>query len=117
MDRFRLLQEFGKKAGRKSLDIDAVRLYLLLLAGCSETGHGKVPHSSLRSALGEDLSQAALRAAGRLLAEHGLIEFFNLETAAGRGATLVYRLLPLGEIGDGNSTGGDDGRSGHSTGR
>jgi hypothetical protein len=102
MDRFRLLSEFGKKAARESLDIGAVRLYLLLLAGCRESGRGKVPHTSLCSALGEELSPAGLRTAGRVLARHGLVEFFNLEAAASGGTDLDYRLPPHGGHGNGN---------------
>jgi hypothetical protein len=93
----RLLQKFRKVAVEKALKTDAVRLYMLLLANCPESGYGKISPAIIRNALGDNLSSDGLNAACSSLEENRFIEFSGLppKKMAERNHPLVYRLLPI----------------------
>jgi hypothetical protein len=95
MDKSRLLREFAARTDKEGLDLDAIRLYLLLLAG-SQDGHGRLPVKEIREA---GFSPLAQRAASRALVAQGLIELVPASFASGpeAGADLSYRLLPVKE--------------------
>lgn len=92
MDKSRLLREFAARAAEEALDLDAIRLYLLLLAGGGYSGHGKLTIGEIKAALGRDFSPSALRSACRALVRLKLIELPATEPEPN--ADLVYRLLP-----------------------
>jgi hypothetical protein len=93
MDKSRLLREFAALAAEGSLDLDATRLYLLLLAGSGRSGQGKVSIGEIKTALGKSFSFTALRSACRILMRMKLIELPTAEPQPD--ADLVFRLLPL----------------------
>ena len=95
MDKSRLLKEFAARADREALDLDAIRLYLLLLAD-SRQGRGRLPVKEIREA---GFSPQVQRAASQALVEKGLIELVPASPATGpeEGAGLGYRLLPVKE--------------------
>lgn len=97
MKKTSLVKNFRKVSTEKYLKTDAVRLYLLLLANCPETGYGKISRISIRLALGDNLSSAELNAACSSLEGNRLIEFSRLlpRKRADRQHALVYRLLPI----------------------
>jgi hypothetical protein len=92
MDKSRLLKEFAVRAAEESLDIDALRLYLLLLAGCAHSGYGKLTIEEVKTAFGKNFSAAALRSACRTLVRMKLVELPTAEQEPN--ADLVFRLLP-----------------------
>lgn len=93
MDKSRLLREFAARADKETLDLDAIRLYLLLLAD-SRQGHGRLPAKEIRAA---GFSPQAQREASRVLVACGLIEIVSSSSASGPedSADLDYRLLPV----------------------
>ncbi|MFA5516617.1 MAG: hypothetical protein WDA20_10060 [Desulfuromonadales bacterium] len=97
MNKSRFLQELQKITDEKSLEADAVRLYLLLLANCRGTGCGKVSRSMISSALGGNFSFVALKAACHSLRENGLLESFRFqsEEEIDHSFTMTYRLLTV----------------------
>lgn len=98
MDKSRLLQRFAELAVAESLDFDAIRLYLLLLAAGDESGEGTIDRSSLRSALQQP--PVVLEAACRALADRKLIVLLRPPGLAIGQPVLYYRLLPV----DGDET-------------
>lgn len=95
MDKSRLLKKFAAQADKEALDLDAIRLYLLLLAD-SRQGRGRLPVKEIR---GAGFSPQAQRAASQALIDKGLIELVPSFPATGpeEGADLGYRLLPVKE--------------------
>jgi hypothetical protein len=95
MDKSRLLREFAARADKEALDLDAIRLYLLLLAD-SRKGQGRLPVREIREAGFSPLAQLA---ASQALVDQGLIELDSSSPATGpeEGAVLGYRLLPVKE--------------------
>jgi hypothetical protein len=93
MDKSRLLREFAARAENETLDLDAIRLYLLLLAD-SRHGQGRLPVKQIRAA---GLTPHAQRAAFRSLIDKGLIELVSSPPAIDpdEGDDLSYRLLPV----------------------
>jgi hypothetical protein len=92
MDKSRLLREFAARAAEESLDLEAVRLYLLLLAGARHSGRGKMSIEEIKTGLGKSFSFADLRSACRTLVRMKLIELSAAEPEPD--ADLVFRLLP-----------------------
>jgi len=92
MDKSRLLREFAARAAEESLDSTTLRLYLILLAGGRDSGHGIMTMEEIRTALGKNFSSSSLRAACRALLRMKLIELPASEPEPG--ADLTFWLLP-----------------------
>ncbi len=99
VDKLRILKEFEKLALGDTLEIDEIRLYLLLLAYCREAISGEIAYGTVKGALGEGFSTARFRQACCQLTQYKLIEVVSpsLDRIAEGDFTLEYRLFPYAE--------------------
>lgn len=99
MDKLCLLKKIEKLALGNNLEIDEIRLYLLLLAYCREAISGEIAYATVKGALGEEFSPARFRQACRQLTQYNLIEVVSppLDRVTIGNFTLVYRIFPYVE--------------------
>ena len=99
MDKLHILKEFQKLAFGDILEIDEIRLYLLLLAYSREAKSGEITFRTVKDALGEGFSQARFKHACLRLASNNLIEVVSppLNRITGGDFSLVYRIFPYAE--------------------
>lgn len=94
MDKLRMLQDLEECTQRPGLTDDALRLYLLLLAACSDDGEGKLSLATVKEALGRDRFRVRLALGCARLKEAGLLVMADVGPLSdtSRGPALHYRL-------------------------
>lgn len=75
VDRLAMVRKLGELASSEGLEPDEIRLYLLLLANCDDSGEGKAGCRRLAIIFGHCRSRGRIRQALLRLAELGLIHF------------------------------------------
>jgi hypothetical protein len=96
VDKLRILKEFEKLALGDTLEIDEIRLYLLLLAFCRRANSGEIAYKTVNDALGKEFSPAMFEHALLRLSGNNLIELVSPPV----GRTVVedfvvaYRIFP-----------------------
>ena len=96
MDKLHILKEFEKLALGDTLEIDEIRLYLLLLAYCGGANSGEIAYRTVKDALGEGFSPARFKHALLRLSGNNLIELVSpsLGRCTVEDFTLAYRIFP-----------------------
>jgi hypothetical protein len=98
VDKHAVLKQFEKLAGKVSLNTGEIRLYLLLLANCRDTGDGEIEYITIKDALGDNRYMTGeLPQICRHLEEHGVIEVLStsLEEIIADNSILTYRIPPF----------------------
>ena len=96
MDKLRILKEFEKLALGDALEIDEIRLYLLLLAYCGRANNGEIAYKTVKYGLGEGFSPARFEQALLRLSGNNLIELVSplLDWCGVEDFILAYRIFP-----------------------
>ena len=99
MDRLRILKEFQKLALGDVLEIDEIKLYLLLLAYSRVAKYGEITYGTVKGAFGEELSLFRFRQVCCQLTRHNLVEIVSppLDKISGNDFILRYRIFPCRE--------------------
>lgn len=94
MNKMRALHDLEKRNLLPRLTDDALRLYLLLLAACSDGGEGVLSLATVKEAIGRDRFRTRLARACSCLKEIGLIETTDevSRPGAARRCCLHFRL-------------------------
>ena len=91
MNKSHQLRQFAQLA--TTLSFNAVRLYLLFLAGAKASGKGRLTPALLQQALGR--SPRELKGDMQVLVDAGLVELLSPAASPDCGSSLDYRLLPI----------------------
>ena len=97
MDKYAVLKQFEKLAGEIPMDSGEIRLYLLLLANCRDTGDGEIEYITIKDAFGGMYPTGELQRICRRMEKHGVIEIITppLEEITAGNLILTYRISPF----------------------
>ena len=94
MDRLGLVGNLGELASKEGLEPDEIRLYLLLLANCRESGQGKASYRQLGIVFGQFRFGDRIRRAINRLSGLGLVQCASLPECMGGEEFVLSYLIP-----------------------
>lgn len=101
VDRLAMVRNLEELASSEGLEPDEIRLYLLLLANCDDSGEGRTGCRQLAIVFGHCFSRGRIRRAFRRLADLGLIHFEPIPVGGvGDEAFVLSYSIPGAESGE-----------------
>lgn len=94
MDRLGLVRNLGELASKEGLEPDEIRLYLLLLANCCESGQGKASYRQLAIVFGQCRFGERIRRALNRLSGLGLVHYAFLAGCKWEDAFVLSYTIP-----------------------
>lgn len=94
MDRLELLRELEELVLASNLTGDELRLYILFLSNCVESGNGEIDYRTITNAMGKGFSQGTLSKICRGLSARRLIKVTSTipERATAENFILTYSI-------------------------